>query len=186
MAHARPDTRLAPSEATDAIVRMVVAEHGAEAAGAAWLHAQDIPSRRREPDRRLTPDETRRAAASFPGLLDEQPAPQHVARQLAPAPYGDPEKTAMDASRRRVVATSLRTLTPREERITRLSFGIGTECAGPERPGDDRTDDGRWTKAEIATVMSIGPERVRDIAAKAMRKLKHPSRSRPLRDEINQ
>ena len=61
----------------------------------------------------------------------------------------------------------LSTLTPREERVVRMRFGIGIN-----------TDH---TLEEVGQQFSVTRERIRQIEAKALRKLKHPSRSRPLR-----
>lgn len=62
----------------------------------------------------------------------------------------------------------LNTLTPREEKVLRLRFGI---------------DDGRQrTLEEVGKEFNVTRERIRQIEAKALRKLRHPSRSRKLRD----
>ena len=62
----------------------------------------------------------------------------------------------------------LGTLLPREQRILQLRFGL---------------DDGRSrTLEEVGNVFGVTRERIRQIEAKAIRKLRHPSRSRRLRD----
>ena len=62
----------------------------------------------------------------------------------------------------------LRTLTPREEQVLTLRFGL---------------EDGRpRTLEEVGKVFNITRERIRQIEAKALRKLRHPSRSRKLKD----
>jgi len=61
----------------------------------------------------------------------------------------------------------LATLTPREEQVLRLRFGIG-----------ERTDH---TLEEVGTRFGVTRERIRQIEAKALRKLRHPSRARRLR-----
>ena len=61
----------------------------------------------------------------------------------------------------------LATLTPREERVLRMRFGIGMN-----------TDH---TLEEVGLQFSVTRERIRQIEAKALRKLKHPSRSKHLR-----
>ncbi len=64
----------------------------------------------------------------------------------------------------------LSTLTPREEKVLRLRFGI---------------DDGRQrTLEEVGKEFNVTRERIRQIEAKALRKLRHPSRSRKLRDYL--
>ena len=64
----------------------------------------------------------------------------------------------------RVLAASL---TPREERIVRMRFGLGM--------------NGDHTLEQVGQQFSVTRERIRQIEAKALRKLKHPSRSRVLR-----
>jgi len=62
----------------------------------------------------------------------------------------------------------LATLTPREEKVLRLRFGI---------------DDGRQrTLEEVGKEFNVTRERIRQIEAKALRKLRHPSRSKPLKE----
>jgi RNA polymerase primary sigma factor len=61
----------------------------------------------------------------------------------------------------------LRTLTPREERIIKMRFGL-----------DDGT---QRTLEEVGQTFSVTRERIRQIEAKALRKLRHPSRSSKLR-----
>ena len=62
----------------------------------------------------------------------------------------------------------LSTLTPREERVLRLRFGI---------------DDGRTrTLEEVGKEFNVTRERIRQIEARALRKLRHPSRSKRLKD----
>ena len=65
------------------------------------------------------------------------------------------------------ITEALSTLTPREERVLRKRFGIGL-------PTD-------YTLEEIGKEFSVTTERIRQIEAKALRKLKHPSRARKLR-----
>jgi len=65
----------------------------------------------------------------------------------------------------------LASLTPREERVLRMRFGIGINT--------DRTLE------EVGKQFSVTRERIRQIEAKALRKLKHPSRSRVLRSFLD-
>jgi DNA-binding CsgD family transcriptional regulator len=65
----------------------------------------------------------------------------------------------------------LASLTPREERVLRMRFGIGMN-----------TDH---TLEEVGQQFSVTGERIRQIEAKALRKLKHPSRSRKLRSFLD-
>ena len=62
----------------------------------------------------------------------------------------------------------LRTLTEREERVLRLRFGL--------------IDGRQRTLEEVGKEFNVTRERIRQIEAKALRKLKHPSRSRKLKD----
>ena len=65
----------------------------------------------------------------------------------------------------------LKTLTPREEKVLRLRFGI---------------EDGRTrTLEEVGKEFNVTRERIRQIEAKALRKLRHPSRSKKLKDFLN-
>jgi RNA polymerase primary sigma factor len=65
----------------------------------------------------------------------------------------------------------LNTLTPREEKVLRLRFGL---------------DDGRArTLEEVGQIFNVTRERIRQIEAKALRKLRHPSRSKKLRDFLD-
>ena len=65
----------------------------------------------------------------------------------------------------------LSTLTPREEKVLRLRFGL---------------DDGRArTLEEVGKEFNVTRERIRQIEAKALRKLRHPSRSKKLKDYLN-
>ena len=65
----------------------------------------------------------------------------------------------------------LDTLTPREEKVLRLRFGL---------------DDGHQrTLEEVGREFKVTRERIRQIEAKALRKLRHPSRSKKLRDFLN-
>lgn len=78
-----------------------------------------------------------------------------------------PIESAMQANLRDTTTRILATLTPREERVLRMRFGIGMH-----------TDH---TLEEVGQQFSVTRERIRQIEAKALRKLKHPSRSRKLR-----
>ncbi len=67
---------------------------------------------------------------------------------------------------------ALHTLTDREEQVLRLRFGL---------------DDGRArTLEEVGRLCGVTRERIRQIEAKALRKLRHPSRSKPLKDYLDQ
>ena len=78
-----------------------------------------------------------------------------------------PIDTAIQSSLRDTIAEVLASLTPREERIIRMRFGLGM------------TSD--HTLEEVGNTFSVTRERIRQIEAKALRKLKHPTRSRILK-----
>jgi RNA polymerase primary sigma factor len=82
-----------------------------------------------------------------------------------------PIDTAIQSSLRDTIAEVLASLTPREERIIRMRFGLGM------------TSD--HTLEEVGNTFSVTRERIRQIEAKALRKLKHPSRSRTLRSFLD-
>ena len=79
----------------------------------------------------------------------------------------NPLEAATQSNLREATTRVLSTLTPREERVLRMRFGIGMN-----------TDH---TLEEVGQQFSVTRERIRQIEAKALRKLKHPSRSRKLR-----
>ena len=74
---------------------------------------------------------------------------------------------AVQSSLKEITAKVLSTLTPREERIIRMRFGIGYNSD--------------YSLGIVGEQFSVRQERIRQIEAKALRKLKHPSRSRKLR-----
>src|SRR5215831_18185695 len=82
-----------------------------------------------------------------------------------------PIDAAIQANLRETTTRVLATLTPREERVLRMRFGIGMN-----------TDH---TLEEVGQQFSVTRERIRQIEAKALRKLKHPSRSRILRSFLH-
>ena len=82
-----------------------------------------------------------------------------------------PIDAAIQSNLRETTTRVLASLTPREERVLRMSFGIGMN-----------TDH---TLEEVGQQFSVTRERIRQIEAKALRKLKHPSRSRKLRSFLD-
>ncbi|MDA8238853.1 MAG: sigma-70 family RNA polymerase sigma factor [Nitrospiraceae bacterium] len=81
----------------------------------------------------------------------------------SPSPYSDAERNEISEQ----ILMILKTLTPKEEKVIRMRFGIGV--------------DRDHTLEEVGRHLSITRERVRQIEAKALRKLKHPSRLRALK-----
>ncbi|MGY6647002.1 MAG: RNA polymerase sigma factor RpoD [Salinarimonas sp.] len=82
-----------------------------------------------------------------------------------------PIDSAIQSNLRETTTRVLASLTPREERVLRMRFGIGMN-----------TDH---TLEEVGQQFSVTRERIRQIEAKALRKLKHPSRSRKLRSFLD-
>jgi RNA polymerase primary sigma factor len=78
-----------------------------------------------------------------------------------------PSEAAMNLSLKETMASVLKKLSPREERIIRLRFGF--------------EDGNQRTLEEVGQVFAVTRERIRQIEAKALRKLRHPSRSRHVR-----
>ena len=78
-----------------------------------------------------------------------------------------PAAAVINLNLKEQIENALRTLTPREEKVIKLRFGVG--------------DDGEHTLEEIAQPFAVTRERIRQIEVKALRKLRHPSRSRRLR-----
>jgi len=85
----------------------------------------------------------------------------------SPSPFMDAERIESSEQLQRV----LRTLSPKEEKVIKMRFGIGA--------------DRDHTLEEVGKFLSITRERVRQIEAKALRKLKHPSRLKALRTLIS-
>ncbi len=79
----------------------------------------------------------------------------------------NPSESLIDANLQEQTRKVLATLTPREERVLRMRFGIG-----------ERSDH---TLEEVGQDFEVTRERIRQIEAKALRKLRHPSRSKRLR-----
>ncbi len=85
----------------------------------------------------------------------------------SPSPYSDAEKKEISGYIQKVLGT----LTPKEEKVIRMRFGIGV--------------DRDHTLEEVGRHLLITRERVRQIEAKALRKLKHPSRLRALKTLVS-
>jgi RNA polymerase primary sigma factor len=91
-----------------------------------------------------------------------------IGDKTSPSPYSDAERLEGSEQLQRV----LRTLSPKEEKVIKMRFGIGA--------------DRDHTLEEVGRFLSITRERVRQIEAKALRKLKHPSRLKALRTLMSQ
>jgi RNA polymerase primary sigma factor len=82
-----------------------------------------------------------------------------------------PVEAVMNVNVQERTAHVLRTLNPREEKIIRMRFGM--------------EDDSEHTLEEVGRAFSVTRERIRQIEAKALRKLRHPSRSRELKSFLD-
>ncbi|MEJ2696657.1 MAG: sigma-70 family RNA polymerase sigma factor [Candidatus Sulfobium sp.] len=89
-----------------------------------------------------------------------------IGDESKPSPYEDAEQTEMSEQ----MIMILKTLTPKEEQVIRMRFGIGV--------------DRDHTLEEVGRHLAITRERVRQIEAKALRKLKHPHRMKALKNLI--
>ena len=78
-----------------------------------------------------------------------------------------PAETVINMNLKEKTESVLRTLTPREERVIKMRFGVG--------------DGSEHTLEEVGQSFAVTRERIRQIEAKALRKLRHPSRSQKLR-----
>ena len=81
----------------------------------------------------------------------------------APSPY----ETALGSERRDRTLALLDTLKPREARVLRLRYGLG--------------DGYDWTLEEVGQEFRVTRERIRQIEAKALKRMRHPSRTEKLR-----
>ena len=82
-----------------------------------------------------------------------------------------PIDAAIQSNLRETTTRVLASLTPREERVVRMRFGIGINSD--------------HTLEEVGQQFAVTRERIRQIEAKALRKLKHPSRSKVLRSFLD-
>jgi len=78
-----------------------------------------------------------------------------------------PAEAVINVNLKEQTAHVLRTLTPREEKVIKMRFGL--------------EDGSEHTLEEVGQSFAVTRERIRQIEAKALRKLRHPSRSRKLR-----
>jgi RNA polymerase primary sigma factor len=91
----------------------------------------------------------------------------HLADFIADKATVSPSDAVIDLNLKEQTASMLKTLTPREERIIKMRFGL--------EDGSERTLE------EVGRSFAVTRERIRQIEAKALRKLRHPSRSSSLR-----
>ena len=98
---------------------------------------------------------------------------QHIETQIAEAKSAiatHPQRVAeavINLNLKEQTEAVLKTLTPREEKVIKMRFGVG--------------DGSEHTLEEVGQNFAVTRERIRQIEAKALRKLRHPSRSRKLK-----
>ena len=104
--------------------------------------------------------------------LGHDPSPEEIAEEMSmPEDASEPSEAASFTLLKEQLVDVLGTLTPREEKVLKLRFGI---------------EDGRTrTLEEVGKEFNVTRERIRQIEAKALRKLRHPSRSKKLKDFLN-
>jgi RNA polymerase primary sigma factor len=95
----------------------------------------------------------------------------HLGDFIEDTQVASPAETVIDMNLREQTKKALATLTPREEQVLRLRFGIGEKCD--------------HTLEEVGQRFTVTRERIRQIEAKALRKLRQPSRSKKLRSFID-
>ena len=114
--------------------------------------------------------EINKAPISLEATVGDEEDANHLIDFLQDDSTPTPEEAAAKSSLAEQTRKILATLTPREEKILRLRFGIG-ELKG-------------YTLEEVGKDFSVTRERIRQIEAKALRKLRHPSRSKVLRSFV--
>ena len=115
-----------------------------------------VPCNRCAEDAHLIIDSSFDSFEPFPNADDDAPEPAEAASFML---------------LKEQLVEVLKTLTPREEKVLRLRFGI---------------EDGHTrTLEEVGKEFNVTRERIRQIEAKALRKLRHPSRSKKLKDFLN-
>jgi RNA polymerase primary sigma factor len=96
----------------------------------------------------------------------------HLGDFIVDKRMASPSEAVINLNLREQTAEVLKTLTPREEKIIKMRFGL--------------MDGSEHTLEEVGQAFAVTRERIRQIEAKALRKLRHPSRSHRLRDFLQQ
>ncbi len=140
--------------------RELTQQLGREPTNEEIAHKLSVPTRKVEEVFRAIQDPI---ALQTPVGDEDTELEDFIGDKNSPSPYFDAEKTETSEQIQKV----LKTLTPKEETVVRMRFGIGA--------------DRDHTLEEVGRHLSITRERVRQIEAKALRKLKHPSRLKALK-----
>jgi len=109
-----------------------------------------------------------RKAYYYNGYKEDSMLPELPCPPFEYLDYVDPEEELFKKEVATVVASMLDTLTPRAIKVLRMRFGIEL--------------DSDYTLAEVGMTLDLTPERIRQIEAKGLRLLKHPSRADVLRE----
>ena len=140
----------------------LVQELGRDPSAAEIAQRLDIPVERVEEAMRASQDPI--SLETPVGEEDDS----HLGDFIQDEDASEPADAASYAMLREQLAGVLKTLTPREERVLRLRYGL--------------TDGRMHTLEEVGEEFNVTRERIRQIEAKALRKLRHPSRSKVLKD----
>ena len=141
--------------------RALVQELGREPTSEDIANRMDIPVSKVRQVRKMAQD-----PISLETPIGEE-EDSHLGNFIADPQAVSPAEALINLSVRKQVESALSTLTPREEKVIRMRFGVG--------------DGSEHTLEEVGRPFAVTRERIRQIEAKALRKLRHPSRSRRLR-----
>jgi RNA polymerase primary sigma factor len=141
--------------------RQLVQTMGREPTSSEIARQMDIPEAKVRKVRKIM-----RAPISLETPIGEE-VDSHLSDLIEDHTGISPAEAVISANVRERTAHALRTLSPREEKILRMLFGM--------EDGSERTLE------EVGRAFSITRERIRQIEARALRKLRHPSRSRELK-----
>ena len=141
--------------------RALVQELGREPTSAEIAKRMDIPVAKVQKVRKMAQE-----PISLETPIGEE-EDSHLANFIEDPQAVSPAEAVIDLDLREQTENVLRTLTSREEKVIKMRFGVG--------------DGSEHTLEEIAQPFAVTRERIRQIEVKALRKLRHPSRSRRLR-----
>ena len=151
------------------VSRQLVQELGREPTSSEIAKRMDIPAAKVRKVRKIM-----QVPVSLETPLGEE-GDAHLGDFIKDSAVLAPDEAAINVNLKEQTGQVLRTLTPREEKIMRMRFGL--------EDGSERTLE------EVGREFAVTRERIRQIEAKALRKLRHPSRSRELKtffDDLNE
>ena len=141
--------------------RQLVQELGREPISEELAQRMDMPIERVRSARKIA-----QTPISFETPIGEE-EDSHLGDFIEDKAVVSPSEAAMSRSLKETMASMLKKLSPREERIIRMRFGF--------------EDGNPHTLEEVGQIFAVTRERIRQIEAKALRKLRHPSRSSRVR-----